>query len=490
MHYCDNQLSEDCPLTKDKTSKYKCFNCCKGGLKLIVCCFTLLTLSITATLVFQLLYSNNTTQIRRNHHGAVATDYTNCSQIGTKILRYGGNAVDAAIAATICMTVVAPHKTGLGGGGYIMIYNHKDQTNPIIIDFATNTNEGTFASINERIPAVLRGLEFALILHGKLSWKEVISPSAKLAREGFIVSKELADEISKNSDFALLYGHLNPGEMLRLEELANTLDELAEYGTNVFYNGSLSKKVLYRDTVNAQLLKELAAYEPLVYTAHEDSFYGYTIYYPQSAENLYRALAELKHLNFVTNNASEVHSQFVLAETLINTNPISSILKQTEEEKYTGVMAMDWQDTYVAALTGLSTSLGSGYITEAGFLLDKGNNNNFSTFTPIIFKSKKSICGLRGIFGSDNNVLNVQILYNLLIQKMNVSTSIEYPRYYLLPDGMTVEHDHSIKPTELNIPISHIDAITISKSVNVIIKTRDSMTSHSDSRGGGIASRF
>lgn len=65
--------------------------------------------------------SNETKNINFIHqanngiHGAVATDYTNCSQIGTKILRKGGNAIDAAIAATICMTVVAPHKTGLGG---------------------------------------------------------------------------------------------------------------------------------------------------------------------------------------------------------------------------------------------------------------------------------------------------------------------------------------------------------------------------------------
>jgi len=48
-------------------------------------------------------------------HGAVATDYTNCSQIGTKILRKSNNAVDGAVAATICMSIVAPHKIGLGG---------------------------------------------------------------------------------------------------------------------------------------------------------------------------------------------------------------------------------------------------------------------------------------------------------------------------------------------------------------------------------------
>ena len=49
-----------------------------------------------------------------NVHGAVASDYTNCSQIGTKILRKGGNSIDAAVAAAICMAVVAPHKAGLG----------------------------------------------------------------------------------------------------------------------------------------------------------------------------------------------------------------------------------------------------------------------------------------------------------------------------------------------------------------------------------------
>lgn len=62
-----------------------------------------------------IIYNIFVYQDKTGIHGAVATDYTNCSQIGTKILRKGGNAVDAAIAATVCMTVVAPHKTGLGG---------------------------------------------------------------------------------------------------------------------------------------------------------------------------------------------------------------------------------------------------------------------------------------------------------------------------------------------------------------------------------------
>lgn len=48
-------------------------------------------------------------------HGSVATDNAECSTIGTDILKSGGNAVDAAVASTLCMGVVNPHVTGLGG---------------------------------------------------------------------------------------------------------------------------------------------------------------------------------------------------------------------------------------------------------------------------------------------------------------------------------------------------------------------------------------
>lgn len=54
-------------------------------------------------------------QIDQKPHGAVATDHADCSRIGTNLLQEGGNAIDAAVAATICMGVVGPHKTGLGG---------------------------------------------------------------------------------------------------------------------------------------------------------------------------------------------------------------------------------------------------------------------------------------------------------------------------------------------------------------------------------------
>lgn len=80
------------------------------------------------------------------------------------------------------------------------------------------------------MPALLRGLEFAQRTYGSLPWRDVVRPSAKLAREGFVVSKDLADEISRDKNHGMLYGPPTPGDILQLHELADTLDIVAEFG--------------------------------------------------------------------------------------------------------------------------------------------------------------------------------------------------------------------------------------------------------------------
>lgn len=136
--------TEDCPLTKENYSNFLDVDCCKCGFKTIISIFVVLTAAITIALLLQLVYQGGLNQVRAfvydhilfylldrklifnlkiffefqyhvDYHGAVATDSANCSLIGTKILHKGGNAVDAAIAAALCTTVLLPHKTGLGG---------------------------------------------------------------------------------------------------------------------------------------------------------------------------------------------------------------------------------------------------------------------------------------------------------------------------------------------------------------------------------------
>ncbi|XP_003695812.2 glutathione hydrolase 7 [Apis florea] len=498
MHYNNSHSTEECPLTKNRSYKYTLSMYCGDGLKFIISCFIILTISITTTLILQILYAEGGPQNKVGIHGAVATDYTNCSQIGTKILRKNGNAIDAAIAATICMTVVAPHKTGLGGGGYIMIYNHKEQIEPIIIDFVNNTIEGNFEQSGIRIPAVLRGLEYAHKLKGKLSWNEIVEPSVSLAKKGFVVSKELATEVSKNINYEILYGHISAGDILKLPDLSNMLNAVALKGTNVLYNGTFSQKLLHDKVKLSKLLPQLIKYEPDIYIAKKSSFYKHAVYYPPHISLLKSMITALENLKISADNASTIRTEIQVAKALINVVSFPFQLKQyAEKEKYTGVIAMDWEDTYVCIITGLSAPFGLGYMSNAGFLLDKTDiNNTLSVLVPIIFHNEKALCGLRGVFGTDDVSIIGQLLYNIIIRQLNISEAIEYPRYYFSSNGLVMENNqkHSVNiliQNQLNliVPISHLDT-DIVKSVNAIVKKKDLMSSHSDSRGGGLASRF
>ncbi|XP_012281217.1 uncharacterized protein LOC105700158 isoform X3 [Orussus abietinus] len=418
-------LTEGSPLTTDSSNQWRLSNCC-NSLRLIICCFITLSIGITIALILDIIYRNNTAEILVSDHGAVATDYTNCSKIGTTLLRKGGNAVDAAVAATICMAVVAPHKTGLGGGGYVMIYNHKGQENPLLVDFANNTIEGDYGSVNVRIPAFLRGLE-----------------------------------------------------------LAHSLQAL--------YNGTMSLKVVRDAVVKKDLLHQLADYKPQVSEAQQTNFYHHVIYYPSQSTDLPRALEELEKLHIPFENASRIDSQILVSKTLIRSYFADRKMESNYEDgMYTSVVAMDKQDTYVSIVTGLSRPLGLGHMTEAGFLLDYANQ--LSSLSPIIFRHESNICSLRGVLGADDPVLISELLYNIIVRHLNVSAAVEFPRYFVKPDGIVIENDDKhAADTMLRVQLinlSNADPNQAPKSVNVIIKNKDSMTSHSDSRGGGLASRY
>lgn len=69
-------------------------------------------------------------------------------------------------------------------------------------------------------------------------------------------------------------------------------------------------------------------------------------------------------------------------------------------------------------------------MSNAGFLLDKSDtNNSLSMLTPIIFHNDIALCGLRGVFGTDDILIVGQLLYNIIARELNISEAIEYPRY-------------------------------------------------------------
>ncbi|XP_011304307.1 gamma-glutamyltranspeptidase 1 [Fopius arisanus] len=486
--------SENCPLTGDQTSKCR-GSSCVWRLRIFTTCLAVMCLVMIVYLVY--LHSLLRTSKDFFDHGAVAADNANCSRIGTEILKNGGNAVDAAIGAMLCMTVVAPHKTGLGGGGIAIVYTGKEDTQPLVVDFATNTISGVLAPAKIRIPAVIRGLESLHTLKSSFPWRKIVEPAEILAKEGFVITEDFFEELSRAKDHGMMFEYLEPGEKLKLPLLGETLEAIKNQGSQSFYNGSIATKFL-RDEFHESredFLAELANYQPLEGKGNSSEFYGHVIYAPEHAQSFFSAVERVEHLRIQEEMVGSLDSQLAVAKALVATNVEDHDI---EQERYTAVVAVDSTRNFVSILTGLSAPLGLGHMTGAGFLLDTiSTGNNLHALTPIIFHLSKDPVQFSGALGADDPILATEILSNLVLNKLNLSTAIETQRYYRLSDGVLVEprgryslnESLSIEISNL-IPGSSTDLSQYVKSVNAIVKQGDSLSSHSDSRGGGVAFRY
>lgn len=206
-------------------------------------------------------------------HGAVAAEHRLASEAGVEILRNGGNAVDAAVAAALATGVVNPSSSGLGGGGFAVIWDER-RSKAFTIDFRESAPSGATRDMYVRadgtvdadasrtgplavaVPGEPRGLELALERHGTISFAEAAAPAIRLARDGFAIEAHLASAIASGRDrlaadpgLARVFLHEDgsprrEGETLRRPELAATLERLATAGVSDFYEGEIAADIV------------------------------------------------------------------------------------------------------------------------------------------------------------------------------------------------------------------------------------------------------
>ena len=206
---------------------------------------------------------------------AVANPYA--AEAGLKILRQGGSATDAAIAAQLVLNLVEPQSSGIGGGAFLM---HLDGKSSQISTYDGREKAPATASpemfINEDgtpkkffdavvgglsvgVPGLLRMLEYAHKENGRLQWAKLFQPAIELAEKGFVVSPRLNRLIKKDKHLKVFatteaYFHNNQGTALKVghvlknQPFAKTLRLIAQNGADAFYTGTLAQRVV--DTVN------------------------------------------------------------------------------------------------------------------------------------------------------------------------------------------------------------------------------------------------
>jgi gamma-glutamyltranspeptidase/glutathione hydrolase len=209
------------------------------------------------------------------------------SNIGTAILKKGGNAFDAMMATELALAVAYPYAGNIGGGGF-MVYRKSNgeigaldyrekaplaATRDMYLDNDGNIIKGksTVGASAVGVPGTIAGVFKAQEKLGLLSVKEILSPVIELAKKGVVVTKKQEDRINKfkkafetvNRQKILFHRDWKEGDVIKYSALANTLERISEYGRDEFYKGKTAKILAKFIQDNGGIIteKDLAKYE-------------------------------------------------------------------------------------------------------------------------------------------------------------------------------------------------------------------------------------
>lgn len=245
----------------------------------------------------------NDAEIVESEQGVVAADDGRCSEIGASVLRQGGHAVDASVATALCVGVVNPMASGIGGGAFMIVRSSSTsktqafdmrETAPLAASknmYANNIQDKYSGPLSIGVPGEIAGLHEAWLQHGRLPWRTLFRPAIKLARDGFIVAPYLALAIAHSggkimSDPGLQKVFAPNGKLLQAGdrcynvELARSLEAIAEQGPQAFYNGTVGEQLVkdVRKAGGILTMKDLKNYKVEIGDAIAARVMGYTVH--------------------------------------------------------------------------------------------------------------------------------------------------------------------------------------------------------------------
>ncbi|MEI2275411.1 gamma-glutamyltransferase [Sphingobacterium sp. ML3W] len=401
---------------------------------------------------------------------AVVTAHPIASEVGVTVLKKGGNAIDAAVAVQFALAVVYPNAGNIGGGGFMLYRNNKGQYDALdfretapkqahrdmYLDAQKNVipDLSLYSALASGVPGSVAGMWDAHQKYGKLTWKELLLPAIELARKGFKISERQAREFEDHKE---RFVKLNPtgaaiikntawktGDLFVQEDLANTIERIANEGRDGFYKGKTADLLIAEMNKGKGIIthQDLTSYKAAWRAPIASSYRGHKVVsMPPPSSGGTSLLALLKSVeqfplqrwgfqrdstirviveaeryvyanrakylgdpDFInvpvqqlidsTTNATKLNP-FNFHQATLSKNVNADIIPGYESEQTTHFNIVDEQGNAVSITTTLNDSYGSGVIVDgAGFLL----NNEMDDFS-----IKTGVPNMYGLTGEKAN---------------------------------------------------------------------------------------
>lgn len=239
----------------------------------------------------------------------VASQGGGTTRAALKMFSKGGNIIDAFVAASFAIGVERPHSTGIGGGGFLLYFNKKEnkvyafdfreigplkskknmylnkkgEAQPLL------SQEGALAVAN---PGLVKGLYDIHRKFGRLPWAETVAPAIALARDGFPMYPQLAEALEDRKELLFKDPEAKKtfytkegtvpllGAMVYQRNLAKTLKTIADRGSEGFYKGRVANSIINTVRKKGGVLthRDLRSYAMVERTPVEADYKGLKVY--------------------------------------------------------------------------------------------------------------------------------------------------------------------------------------------------------------------
>jgi gamma-glutamyltranspeptidase/glutathione hydrolase len=461
-----------------------------------------------------------------------ATSHPNATSEAVNILKKGGNAVDAAVSAAAVLAVVEAHSTGIGGDCFCLFYSNKDKKvialngsgnvpkNINYEDIVTNENNliDPYSHNAITIPGAVAAWCKLIEDYGNLSLGEVLAPAISLAREGYVVADVIADmwkreeaKLRNDNDANRIFLKNNKayetGDIHKQEQLAETLEVIAEKGRLGFYDGYVANDIIAKINKlgGSHNLDDFINYQPEYVNPIKVDYNGYEVYEcPPNGQGIVALMMlnilsniDIKkfdpddyrriHLEAEVSKLAFLHRNKYLGDPNFSNIPVEKMLSKDyglhlskkinhssvlenidilnlENNKDTVYISIvDGEGNFVSFINSIFHPFGSGIVTKntgvllhnrgASFNLDKTHPNFFEalkkpmhTIIPaLLMKNGKPIMAF-GVMGAHYQpVGQVHFLTNVLDYDMDVQMALDHSRTFYYDNQLAIEKSVSLE---------------------------------------------